>query len=89
MKPDHKEEALVIAIVRHLHNVYYQDKEAVQVGLTLTWNNGQTEGYIICLKFIKRHVLGRRNLTFFGNVSCFELSDSTPVGQALFSLRFF
>ena len=37
----------------------YQDKAAVQAGLTLPWSQGQTEGQITRLKLIKRQGYGR------------------------------
>jgi transposase len=37
----------------------YQDKTAVQAGLTLPWSQGQTEGQITRLKLIKRQGYGR------------------------------
>ncbi|GHO97568.1 transposase [Reticulibacter mediterranei] len=37
----------------------YQDKAAVQAGLTLAWSQGQTEGQITRLKLIKRQGYGR------------------------------
>lgn len=36
-----------------------QDYAAVKAGLTLIWNNGQTEGHITRLKLIKRSMYGR------------------------------
>jgi transposase len=36
-----------------------QDKAAVQAGLTLTINNGQTEGHVTRIKLIKRMMYGR------------------------------
>lgn len=43
------------AFVRKLR----QDHAAVQAGLTLKWNNGQVEGHINRLKFLKRSMYGR------------------------------
>lgn len=37
----------------------YQDKAAVQAGLTQPWSQGQTEGQITRLKLIKRQGYGR------------------------------
>ena len=37
----------------------YQDKAAVQAGLTLPWSQGQTEGQVTRLKLIKRQGYGR------------------------------
>jgi transposase len=38
-----------------------QDQAAVQVGLTLQWNNGVVEGNVARLKLIKRSMYGRAN----------------------------
>ena len=40
-----------------LHN----DKAAIEAALTLAWSNGQTEGKITKLKYIKRQMYGRAN----------------------------
>ena len=36
-----------------------QDKKAVEVGLSLEWSNGQVEGQVNRLKFLKRAMYGR------------------------------
>jgi transposase len=36
-----------------------QDYAAIHVALTFTWSNGQTEGQVNRLKFIKRQMYGR------------------------------
>ena len=38
-----------------------QDKAAVMAALTVAWNNGQTEGQVNRLKFLKRRGFGRAN----------------------------
>ena len=38
-----------------------QDQSAVQIGLTLKWNNGVVEGNVNRLKLIKRSMYGRAN----------------------------
>lgn len=45
----------------------YQDKAAVQAGLTLEWNQGQTEGQITRLKLIKRQGYGRASFQIIRN----------------------
>jgi transposase len=37
------------------------DCEAVKAGLTEIWSNGQTEGHVHRLKFVKRSMYGRAN----------------------------
>ena len=39
-----------------------KDQQAVQAGLTLTWNNGVVEGHVNRLKLIKRKMFGRAKL---------------------------
>ncbi len=36
-----------------------KDYDAVKAGLTLKWSNGQTEGQVNRLKFLKRQMYGR------------------------------
>ena len=38
-----------------------RDKTAVMAALTVEWNNGQTEGQVNRLKFLKRRGFGRAN----------------------------
>ncbi len=38
-----------------------QDKAAVMAALTVAWNNGQAEGQVNRLKFLKRRGYGRAN----------------------------
>ena len=38
-----------------------QDGAAVKAGLTTDWSNGQTEGQVNRLKFLKRQMFGRAN----------------------------
>jgi transposase len=40
-----------------------KDYEAVKAGLTLEWSNGQTEGQVNRLKFLKRQMYGRGSFT--------------------------
>ena len=47
----------MIAFARKLR----QDQAAVQVGLTLQWNNGVVEGNVNRLKLLKRSIYGRAN----------------------------
>jgi transposase len=42
-----------------------QDEAAVRAALTLPWSNGQTEGQVNRLKFIKRQMYGRANFDLF------------------------
>ncbi len=38
-----------------------RDEAAVRAGLTYAWSNGQTEGQVNRLKYIKRQMFGRAN----------------------------
>jgi transposase len=38
-----------------------EDRAAVEAGLTLEWSNGQTEGQVNKLSFLKRSMYGRAN----------------------------
>lgn len=61
-KLDHWLEQVSGSVLTALHPFVagiYQDKAAVQAGLTLPWSQGQTEGQITRLKLIKRQGYGR------------------------------
>ena len=47
--------------LRSFVNKLRQDQAAVQVGLTLKWNNGMAQGHINRLKFLKRSMYSRAN----------------------------
>jgi len=38
------------------------DKATVQAGLTLSWSQGQTEGFVNKVKMLKRQMFGRAKL---------------------------
>lgn len=38
------------------------DLDAVRAAFTMPWSNGQTEGHVNCLKFLKRQMYGRASL---------------------------
>jgi transposase len=54
-----KVESLPLTALHPFAAGVYQDKAAVQAGLTLDWSQGQTEGQITRLKLIKRQGYGR------------------------------
>ena len=45
--------------LREFASVMRRDQEAVEAALTYEWSNGQTEGQITRLKFVKRQMYGR------------------------------
>ena len=51
-----------IKTLKRFANGIRADFVAVQTALTMIWSNGQTEGQINRLKFIKRQMYGRANL---------------------------
>jgi len=54
-----KVRACPIAALRRFANGIERDKAAVLAGLTLSYNNGQTEGQVTRIKLIKRMMYGR------------------------------
>jgi transposase len=47
--------------MQHFVEKLRKDQQAVQTGLTLTWNNGVVEGHVNRLKCLKRMMYGRAN----------------------------
>lgn len=56
-----KMQASRVAILVNFANGLRQDFQAVQAAMTYPWSNGQTEGQVNRLKFIKRQMYGRAN----------------------------
>ncbi|HYF66305.1 MAG TPA: transposase, partial [Herpetosiphonaceae bacterium] len=54
-----KAHACSISALRAFAQSLEKDRDAVQAGLTIAWNNGQLEGQINRLKLIKRQSYGR------------------------------
>ncbi len=50
-----------ISALQSFMNGLKQDLAAVKAALSLPWSNGQTEGQVNRLKFIKRQMYGRAN----------------------------
>ena len=50
------------SLVASFANGVLKDRAAVTAAITLPWSNGQTEGQITKLKFVKRQMYGRGKL---------------------------
>jgi transposase len=55
----------VVKALRAFANGLLKDAAAVRAGLSLTWSNGPTEGFIHRLKLLKRQGYGRAGVDFW------------------------
>jgi len=60
-----------------------QDRKAVEAGLSLSWSNGQVEGQVNRLKFLKRQMYGRASFPLLrARVLPFNAAVSTAATAA-------